>query len=140
MPGNLIWNWAYWSYLAQEFSWCRVGFTVYLAVGGSWFSTYLASLFPSSREKISQSDRQPLHSKMGTSPLSLGTFGNLSFFWWNTLEIECDYLKPIRQVKYWSKPWWPFIEFCRTNDVLIVSLVMSIILKKKIKKSSNKDT
>jgi hypothetical protein len=34
-----------WSYLVQEFFWCRVGFTAYLAVGGIWLPTYLTSFF-----------------------------------------------------------------------------------------------
>jgi hypothetical protein len=51
-----------------------VGFTAYLAVG--WLPAYPNNLFfPSTREKISQheSDRQPLHSKIGTSPLLPGS-------------------------------------------------------------------
>ena len=44
---------------------------------GSWLPTYLIFL-GSSREKISrqQSNRQPFHLKMGTSPLSPGSLGS----------------------------------------------------------------
>ena len=59
-----------------------VGFCeLYMLVMGSWSvmgGSTLASLFPSSREKISQqkSNQQPLHSEMGTSPLSPGSSGS----------------------------------------------------------------
>ena len=45
---------------------------------GSWLLTYEACFFPSSRGKISQqeSNRQPLHLEMGTSPLSPGNLGS----------------------------------------------------------------
>ena len=52
---------------------------------GSWLPTYLPNqFFSSSREKISQleSIRQPLHSKMGTSPSSLE-----SSWTWKNLQI-----------------------------------------------------
>ena len=45
---------------------------------GSWLPTYLASFFPSSREKVSQhkSNHQPLHPETGPSPPSLGSLGS----------------------------------------------------------------
>ena len=50
----------------------EVGLLLTLRWLGYWLPTYLASFFPSSREKISQweSNHQPLHSEMDTSPLS----------------------------------------------------------------------
>ena len=97
MSGDLTWIWARWSYLAQESSWCRVGFTAYLVVCGllvCYLPTYLPIYiynfyFPSSsREKISQreSNRQPLHLEMGTSPLSLGSLGSF-----RTFSCQCCY-------------------------------------------------
>ena len=45
---------------------------------GSWIPTYLTSFSLLSREKISEhkSNHQPLHLKMGTSPLSPGCLGS----------------------------------------------------------------
>ena len=44
---------------------------------GSWLLAYLPSFFMSGKEAISQreSNRQPLHSEMGSSPLSPGSLG-----------------------------------------------------------------
>ena len=74
-----MWIWAYWSYSAQESSWCKVGITAYLAAGGL-LASYLDSFFffPSSREKISQRElnRQPFRSEVGISPLSYGSLGS----------------------------------------------------------------
>ena len=60
---------------------------------GAWLATHPASFVLSSREKISQqkSNRQPLCSKMGTSPLSpssLGLSWILKCTYWCTL-VHC---------------------------------------------------
>jgi len=70
------------------FTLCK--YTAYLAVGG-FLASYLTSyFFPSSREKISQqeSNRQPLHSKMGTSPLSPNSLGS-SWTFGLALDLRC---------------------------------------------------
>jgi hypothetical protein len=78
----------------------QVGFTAYLVVGGllaTYLPTYLDFYFilfyfpSSSREKISQweSNRQPLHLEMGTSPLSLGSLGSVwTFSCWCCYKVD----------------------------------------------------
>ena len=65
-------------HLAQELSWCRVGFTAYPAVGGL-LASYLTQLkFPIkfTESFIAGIDCQALHSEMGTSPLSPDSVGS----------------------------------------------------------------
>ena len=75
---NPTWIWACSPYPTQESSWCRVGFTAYRVVGGLLASYVPIYFSPSNKEKISQqeSNPQPLHSDMYTSPLWPGSLGS----------------------------------------------------------------
>ena len=69
---------------------------------GSWLPIYLASFFRSSREKLSQwiSNRQPLHSKMGTSPLSHGSLASSHTSYIVKLRL--------RKISFWHKIRWAY--------------------------------
>ena len=75
---NILEKPTYWPYLLKNPRGARWGLLPTLRWVESWLPTYLTNFFfffflpPSNREKISQwkSNRQPLHSKLGTSPLS----------------------------------------------------------------------
>ena len=77
-------DWACWSYPAQGFFWCGVGFTAYLVMGG-WargFLTYLASFLCQVKKIFPSGNWTANHLvwKMGTSPLSLGSLGSSRTF------------------------------------------------------------
>ena len=80
MSGNPTWIWDRWPYPTQESSWCRVGCNAHLVVGGllaTHLPTYLHSSPPPNQVERGfhnwKLNRQLLHSKLGTSPLSSGS-------------------------------------------------------------------
>ena len=108
-----MWIWACWSYLAQEFSWCSVGFTTCLGVSGL-LATYLSSecIFPRQVERRFHSwelNCQPLHSESYPSTI-IRKFRVISDFSKFTMKHQQKLNFPLFSYGYWK---------CKLVDSLI---------------------